>query len=155
YARAGEIDASVAPVQGSRSRSVRPDCLAPEFAAGAAPAPDVEPCLDPVSALQARDVVSAKIPRAMRYADGVSMMHSRELREPFLDHRIMELGLRQPAERKIANGHGKHMVRRLAGRLIPEGASSAPKRPVQTPQREWLPGGLREGAMEHCETALS
>jgi asparagine synthase (glutamine-hydrolysing) len=90
----------------------------------------------------------------MRFADRVSMMFSRELREPFLDHRIIELGLRQPAERKIRNGQGKWLVRRLAERILPDGVREAPKRPVQTPQREWLRGPLQPWVRERVEQAL-
>ena len=90
----------------------------------------------------------------MRFADRVSMMWSRELREPFLDHRIVELGLRQPARRKVCDGQGKWLVRRLAERILPDGVRQAPKRPVQTPQREWLRGPLRSWLEENVDQAL-
>jgi asparagine synthase (glutamine-hydrolysing) len=61
-----------------------------------------------------------------------------ELRSPFLDYRVVELGLRQTRERKVYNGRTKFLVRSLAKRLIPKEILEQPKRPVQTPQREWL-----------------
>jgi len=91
----------------------------------------------------------------MRFADRVSMMYSRELREPFLDHRIVELGLRQPTERKIRNGQGKYLPRVLAASLLPLGIREAPKRPVQTPQREWLRGPLQPWVRDCVEAALA
>lgn len=154
YQRADGVDAAQGPVQGSTSRATRPECLQPEFAALAE---EVEPHRsfnDPLRNLQYRDLRFAKIPRAMRFADRVSMMHSRELREPFLDHRIVELGLRQPARRKVCDGQGKWLVRRLAERILPDGVREAPKRPVQTPQREWLRGPLRSWLEENVDQAL-
>src|SRR6185295_11694080 len=111
YARAGAVDGAVGPVQGSQARPTRPECLRPEFAALAQKISMEKPFRDALLDLQFRDIRYAKIPRAMRFADRVSMMHSRELREPFLDHRIVELGLRQPADRKIRNGQGKWLPR--------------------------------------------
>jgi len=157
YQRAAQVDASQAPVQGSRAPSTYPECLNADFAA-LAPSVPRSALRAPHSALQAlqyRDLRFAKIPRAMRFADRVSMMFSRELREPFLDHRIIELGLRQPAERKVRDGQGKWLVRQLAGRILPDGVREAPKRPVQTPQREWLRGSLQPWARSQVETALT
>jgi asparagine synthase (glutamine-hydrolysing) len=155
YARANAIDAAIGPVQGSRSASTRPDCLTPEFASLVRPFAAAKPFGDPLRDLQYRDLRHAKIPRAMRFADRVSMMFSRELREPFLDHRIVELGLRQPAERKIRDGQDRWLLRRLSAPFVPEGVRQATKRPLQTPQREWLRGPLREWADERVAEALA
>ena len=97
---------------------------------------------DPVLNLQLRDILTSKIPRSMRFADRNSMAYSIELREPFLDHRIIELGLSQPLEHKIKDGKGKCLVRKIAQQLIPTQLGEAPKRAVQTPQREWLANEL-------------
>ncbi|MCI0389195.1 MAG: asparagine synthase C-terminal domain-containing protein [Acidobacteria bacterium] len=83
-----------------------------------------------------------------------SMLASTELREPFLDHRLFELALRQPPERKISGGIGKWMLRQIAGRMAPEGVVEAPKRPLQTPQREWLRGPLSLWTEDRIEAAL-
>ena len=90
----------------------------------------------------------------MRFNDRISMQYSTELREPFLDHRMFELALRQPPERKVADGIGKVMLRRISSKLVPDGVSQAPKRPVQTPQREWLRGELNMWMNERVESAL-
>ena len=71
------------------------------------------------------------------------MRSSRELREPFLDHRLVELAMKQPIERKIQGDTGKWFLRQIAKRLIPRPLVEAPKRPLQTPQREWLRGPLK------------
>ncbi|CAN5348637.1 asparagine synthase (glutamine-hydrolyzing) [soil metagenome] len=154
YQRASEIDEGMGPVQGSRTRSTGPDSLTPEFAALAESFVPPRPFGEPLADLQYRDLCFAKIPRAMRFADRVSMLFSRELREPFLDHRILELGLRQPPERKIRGGTGKWLPRQVAARVLPAGVREAPKRPVQTPQREWLRGPLRGWAEGRIEEVI-
>ena len=82
------------------------------------------------------------------------MRVSTELREPFLDHRLVELALRQPVERKIQGETRKFLLRKLAARLAPAGVVEAPKRPLQTPQREWLRGPLAEWTGAQIEIAL-
>ena len=82
------------------------------------------------------------------------MLHSTELREPFLDHRLFELALSQPANLKIRAGTRKWLVRRIARDLLPPGLVEAPKRPVQTPQREWLRGPLRDWTNDCIESVL-
>jgi asparagine synthase (glutamine-hydrolysing) len=154
YRHAATVDLSTGPVQGARGATTRPDCLDQEFARQAVPFLPAR-VSDPLRALQHRDLCEAKIPRAMRFADRVSMMHSRELREPFLDHRLVELGLRQPADRKIRDGRSKWLIRRIVSDLVPDGVREAPKRPVQTPQREWLRGPLAPWAADLIEVALS
>lgn len=91
----------------------------------------------------------------MRFNDRVSMRVATELREPFLDHRLFEIAMRQPSERKIKNGVHKNMLRDIARTYLPRAVSGPPKRPIQTPQREWLRGPLREWAGSMIETSLS
>lgn len=155
YEHASSVEAHQAPVQGSRDRATLPECLKPEFRSLAEKLCLGNPFPDPLRFLQYRDIRAAKIPKAMRFADRVSMMFSRELREPFLDHRVIELGLRQPAERKVRGGQGKWLVRRIGERLLPNRIWDAPKRPVQTPQREWLRGPLRPWLFDNVERALA
>ena len=146
YRWAGQNPDRAPTVQGASDRAVRPECLTREFAAKAAEVDDGIAVGGPVRRLQYRDAFRTKLPRALRYNDRVSMMWSCELREPFLDHRLFELAFRQPDERKIRNGEGKWMLRQMSARMVPGRVRLAPKRALQTPQREWLRGPLREWA---------
>ena len=83
------------------------------------------------------------------------MAYSTELREPFLNHRLFELALSQPPERKRDAETGKRLLRQMTRQLLPDQLRQAPKRPVQTPQREWLRGPLRDWATEWIDSALS
>jgi asparagine synthase (glutamine-hydrolysing) len=147
-------DGTVSLIQGTRQRSVRPECLTPGMRALAERPELPAPFPDRLRNLQYRDIRYTKIPRALRFNDRVSMRSSTELREPFLDHRLVELALRQPAERKIRGEQQKWLLRSLVGELLPKGVAEAPKRPLQTPQREWLRGPLREWATGQIERAL-
>jgi asparagine synthase (glutamine-hydrolysing) len=140
-------------IQGATQRSMK-DCLTPEFLSLAQPFKPREPFPDKLRNMQYRDARFTKIPRALRFNDRVSMRSSTELREPFLDHRLFELAFRQPAERKISDGTHKWFLRQISRKLLPLGVVEAPKRPLQTPQREWLRGPLQGWATECLEGAL-
>jgi asparagine synthase (glutamine-hydrolysing) len=142
-------------VQGTKEPATRPECLVPEFRAQSKSFTEPRRFPDTLRNLQYRDIRYTKIPRSLRFNDRVSMRSSTELREPFLDHRLFELALRQPAERKISNGRRKQLLRKMTSRLLPAGIVDSPKRPVQTPQREWLRGPLRDWADTQIERALS
>jgi asparagine synthase (glutamine-hydrolysing) len=149
-----KTNAPVGFVQGSKSPGTRPACLLPGFRKLAQPSlPEGRP-EDSLRDFQFRDALFTKIPRALRFNDRISMQHSTELREPFLDHRLFELALRQPMSRKIRNGTHKWLVRSIARELLPSAVVDAPKRPVQTPQREWLRGPLKQWAKDCIDAAL-
>lgn len=142
-------------VQGTREKAVRPECLTSGFRRLAQPLAAAEFTFpDQLRNLQFRDTRYTKIPRALRFNDRISMRTATELREPFLDHRLFELAFRQPAPRKIENGVGKRLLRDIVKKIMPESLSEAPKRPLQTPQREWLRGDLHEWTESHIAAAL-
>ena len=148
-------DLATGPVQGSRDRSVQPDCLTTEFLLQAQPLVESAPFPDSLRSRQYVDACRTKIPRALRFNDRISMRSSTELREPFLDHRLFELALRQPPQRKITDATHKKLLREMTRSLLPEGVVEAPKRPVQTPQREWLRGTLKEWVDDCLQAAFT
>lgn len=153
---ASELNGSAASlVQGTKQSPVRPECLLPEFRSLARQPVTTKPFPDALRNRQYKDLRYAKIPKALRFNDRISMRSSTELREPFLDHRLVELAFRQPPDRKICNGTRKWMLRRIARRIAPSDIVEAPKRPLQTPQREWLAGGLRDWSCEWIDMALA
>jgi asparagine synthase (glutamine-hydrolysing) len=107
---------------------------------------------DPIRAMAAFDLFAAKIPRGLRFNDRMSMGQSRELRVPFLDHRVVEFGFAVPREHLLDASGSKALFRRIAARWIPQEVASAVKRSVQSPQREWLAGPWRSLVEEVLES---
>jgi len=94
--------------------------------------------------MQYRDITFSKLPRILRSCDRASMAHSVELRVPFLDHRIVEHGIRVPGEEKIKDGIQRWYMRRSFRDEPNSDLVSAPKRAIVDPQRQWLKTELRE-----------
>lgn len=140
-------------IQGSEGSPFRPECLSDTLTEMAVPLNFPKPFDNRLQNLQYRDLFFTKIPRALRFNDRISMMHSTELREPFLDHRMVELAFSLPASFKIKEGQQKWIIRGVAKNLLPGKITLAPKRPLQTPQREWLAGELVSWADEKVKTA--
>jgi asparagine synthase (glutamine-hydrolysing) len=135
-------------IQGTKTSPVRPEVLDPDFILLAQKEVFPEPFNDKLLNLQYRDIFYTKIPRALRFNDRISMMHSTELREPFLDYRLVELAFSQPKETKFKNGLSKWLLRDIVKDMLGENIALAPKRPLQTPQREWIAGELKEWCEE-------
>jgi asparagine synthase (glutamine-hydrolysing) len=112
-----------------------------------------KPFDDAVLNKQYRDLFYTKIPRALRFNDRISMAFSTELREPFLDYRLVEFAFSMPLDFKIRNGQTKFMLREIASEYLTDDLVFTPKRPLQTPQREWLAADLK-GWVEQCFTEL-
>lgn len=108
-----------------------------------------------VENLQYRDLFYTKIPRALRFNDRISMAYSTELRTPFLDYRLVEFGFSLPEEFKIKNNQGKHILRDVISKYVNQNVTYAPKRPLQTPQREWLGNELKGFVQNHINNIKS
>ncbi|MBI3321939.1 MAG: asparagine synthase (glutamine-hydrolyzing) [Candidatus Omnitrophica bacterium] len=136
------------------TRSVRPDCLSPEFVRAAQhPVPEFErPFEDCLRNLMYRELRYTKLPRALRFRDRLSMAVGTELRPPFVDHRLLAYAFALPAEDRIHQGVLKAILRRGARTLLPDGVRLAPKRQVQTPQREWVRHDLQDWVRDHLDT---
>jgi asparagine synthase (glutamine-hydrolysing) len=102
--------------------------------------------------LQYRDLFYTKIPRALRFNDRISMSQGTELREPFLDHELVEYVFSRPENLKIKNGSQKWLLREIAKQFLQKDLVLAPKRPLQTPQREWLSHDLKDWVISEIET---
>jgi asparagine synthase (glutamine-hydrolysing) len=131
-------------IQGTTTSPVRPEVLIPEISKYAEKEIYETPFNNDLQNLQYRDLFYTKIPRALRFNDRISMMHGTELREPFLDYRIVELAFAQTAVVKIKDGVSKWMLREIVKDLLGTEVALAPKRPLQTPQREWMSNELKE-----------
>jgi asparagine synthetase B (glutamine-hydrolysing) len=80
------------------------------------------------------------------------MAWSREVRQPFLDHRLAELSFALPPEYKLANGETKVVLREAFKGLIPESIRRRQdKLGYQAPLPSWLGGTLRHWAEGRLE----
>jgi asparagine synthetase B (glutamine-hydrolysing) len=133
--------------------STRPDCLNADFVTAArTPLPEFErPFFDNLRNLMYRELRYTKLPRALRFRDRLSMAVGAELRPPFLDHRLLAYEFALPPEDRIHLGISKAILRRAAVPLMPEGVRTAPKRSVQTPQREWFRRELQSWVRETAD----
>jgi asparagine synthase (glutamine-hydrolysing) len=84
----------------------------------------------------------------LAYTDRTSMAHGIEVRVPFLDVRLVEwsLGLRARDLIRLRRGrmHGKYVLKRAAGRLLPERIVWRRKAGFGAPVRSWLRNDLAE-----------
>lgn len=95
-----------------------------------------------------QDIRHTKLPRVLRMNDRLSMASGVELREPFLDHRVVEFCFAQPDDYKLRDGETKAMLRAVMEKYLPQNVRKTPKRPVVTPQREWIRGPLKSRIMD-------
>jgi asparagine synthase (glutamine-hydrolysing) len=125
-------------IQGLNSSPVRPEVLNQDFLAFAEKENYEKPFESAMQNMQYRDIFYTKIPRALRFNDRISMLHGTELREPFLDYRLVELAFAQDDAVKFQNGNTKWMLRQISQEILTNKVALAPKRALQTPQREWI-----------------
>jgi asparagine synthase (glutamine-hydrolysing) len=125
-------------IQGTSSSPVRPEALDADFNLLAHKEIFPTPFSSKLQNLQYRDIFYTKIPRALRFNDRISMQYGTELREPFLDYRLVELAFAQPDSVKFNSGNTKWMLRQISQKLLGNNLALAPKRALQTPQREWI-----------------
>jgi asparagine synthase (glutamine-hydrolysing) len=92
----------------------------------------------PVDQSQRTDLRTYMLDDILVKVDRMSMRHSLELRSPFLDYRMVELGLRVPSRLRVKDGRNKYLLRRLAERHLPPEVSGAPKRGFAIPIQSWL-----------------
>lgn len=131
-------------IQGTKTTPVHPEILTADFEAYADKEVYETPFDNELQNLQYRDLFYTKIPRALRFNDRISMMYSTELREPFLDYRLVELAFAQNREMKIKDVTSKWMLREMVKDLLVDSIAHAPKRALQTPQREWIANELND-----------
>jgi asparagine synthase (glutamine-hydrolysing) len=136
-------------IQGVTVSPFKTNMLSDSFSAKAEKPVYPKPFNDVMLNKQYRDLFYTKIPRALRFNDRISMAFSTELREPFLDYRLVEFAFSLPLNFKIRNGQTKFMLREIASEYLADDLVYAPKRPLQTPQREWLAEDLKKW-VAHC-----
>ena len=75
----------------------------------------------------------------VKRVDNMTMAWGLEARVPFLDHEVVELAARMPAEHKVGNG-GKHVLKEAARSIIPADVIDRPKGYFPVPALKYLKG---------------
>src|SRR5262249_51656221 len=113
----------------------------PGFLLGAPPAPGT-------AGLQLLDIETYLPGDLLPKADIASMAHSLELRAPFLDHRVVELGLSLPDHLKWRGREGKVALRRAFADLLPDEIAQRGKSGFGLPLARWFREELHPFARE-------
>ena len=89
-----------------------------------------------------------KLPRVLRFNDHVTMSYGRELRLPFLDHRIVEFCFSLPDEYKIKGTRQKVLLRDAMESIVPRKIHTARKKDSGAIQAEWFRDNYKEQVYE-------
>jgi asparagine synthase (glutamine-hydrolysing) len=84
------------------------------------------------------DMKSYLVDNCLVKVDRMSMACSLEARVPLLDHELVELALRIPAEHKVRGDATKPLLKRVAARHVPAECVYRPKEGFSIPIKHWL-----------------
>ncbi|MEY3202426.1 MAG: asparagine synthase AsnB [Pseudomonadota bacterium] len=76
--------------------------------------------------------------------DRASMAHSLEVREPMMDHLLLEWAARLPMSMRVREGEGKWLLKKTMEPALPDKVLYRPKMGFAIPLAGWLRGPLRE-----------
>jgi asparagine synthase (glutamine-hydrolysing) len=85
--------------------------------------------------------------------DRMSMLHSLEIRSPFLDFRVVEFINSLPFEMKATKKEGKIILRQAFSRDLPDQVFNRPKRGFEIPLDKWLRGQLKNFTRESLSSS--
>lgn len=92
------------------------------------------------------------LPGRMLYkADRLSMSRGLEVRSPFMDHELIELAFRIPAEIHYADAGGKTLLRRLVAKDLGRAFVDRPKQGFGNPLRSWFQSPTGRTLLEDLE----
>jgi asparagine synthase (glutamine-hydrolysing) len=99
---------------------------------------------DALGGMIAADVATLLPDDYLVKVDRASMANGLEARPPLLDHELLELTARMPANLKIRRGETKWVFKQVCRQLLPSSVVERPKQGFDMPIDAWLRGPLRE-----------
>ena len=103
---------------------------------------------DAVTAVSLADLLTYLPCDLMTKVDTASMAFGLECRQPFLDHRVVELAARMPASEKFRRGRGKQILRETFADLLPPPIRRRRKMGFGVPLDHWFRHEMRDFARE-------
>jgi asparagine synthase (glutamine-hydrolysing) len=92
---------------------------------------------------QLQDIHTSLHDEMLAKVDKATMACGVEARVPLLDHRIVEFATSLPARLKIADGHGKWILKKVGERYVPHDVLYREKAGFSMPLSEWFRGAWR------------
>ncbi len=118
-----------------------------------APVLDLNGSQQPLWMRQMHDITQFSLPTLLRYEDRNAMGNSVESRLPYMDHRLVELGLAIPDTLKLRAGYGKWAIRKIMHNRIPNRIRLARyKRGFDIPLQTLLQAGLGKSIRERLQS---
>lgn len=103
---------------------------------------------DSVTAFSLADLVTYLPCDLMTKVDIASMAHGLECRQPFLDHRVVELAARMPIGLKFRRDHGKRILKETFRDLLPPAIQRRAKMGFGVPLDHWFRHELKNFTQE-------
>ncbi len=103
---------------------------------------------DPVSRVQYLDMKTYLVGDINTKVDRASMAHALEVREPLMDHRLMEWVATLPREFKLNGREGKYVFKKAMEPHLPHDILYRPKMGFAVPLAAWFRGPLRNRVRE-------
>jgi len=104
----------------------------------------------PLSAIQYLDYKTYLVGDINTKVDRASMAHALEVREPLMDHPLIEWTASLPPDLKLHGSEGKYVLKKALEAYLPYDVLYRPKMGFSVPLANWLRGPLRE----HARSAL-
>ena len=98
----------------------------------------------PLSLVQYLDIKTYLVGDINTKVDRASMAHSLEVREPLMDHHLVEWLSSLPPDFKLRNGEGKYLLKKALEPYLPAGILYRPKMGFAVPLAKWFRGPLRQ-----------
>ena len=98
---------------------------------------------DPLALIQYLDLKTYLVGDINTKVDRASMAHSLEVREPLMDHELVEWLATLPSSLKIRHGESKYLLKKAMEPHLPADIMYRPKMGFSVPLARWLHGPLR------------
>ena len=98
----------------------------------------------PLSLIQYLDLKTYLVGDINTKVDRASMAHSLEVREPLMDHPLVEWLSSLPPGFKLRNGEGKYLLKKALAPYLPPEILYRPKMGFAVPLAQWFRGPLRQ-----------
>lgn len=99
---------------------------------------------DPLALVQYLDYKTWLVGDINTKVDRASMAHSLEVREPLLDHELVQWLATLPSDFKLRGGEGKYVFKKALEPMLPHDVLYRPKMGFSVPMAQWLRGPLRQ-----------